>query len=136
MYVNLCLISPYIYAWFAVFGTPEPGSFPFTLMIIMESFFVFNIVFNFFVELEVDGKILPIRDLQTIALTYLKGSFIFELIPIIPLQFLPLNGEERNFYLVKVIRIAIGIEYADPTAITEKLTSMNLKRIRKMIAGN
>ena len=85
IYVILCLISPYIYAWFTVFGTPEVGSLMHTLMIAIECFFLFNIVFNFFVELEVDGEIMPIRNLQIIAITYLKGSFLFDFVPIIPL---------------------------------------------------
>lgn len=55
LYVNLCLISPYIYAWFAVFGSPEPDDIRHKVMIAMESFFLFNIIFSFFVELEVDG---------------------------------------------------------------------------------
>lgn len=55
IYVSLCMVSPYIYAWFAVFGSPEEGSVMYRAMIVMESFFLFNIVFNFFVELDVDG---------------------------------------------------------------------------------
>ena len=85
LYVSLCLVSPYIYAWFAVFGVPEEGSYMYWAMIGMESFFLFNIVFNFFVELDVEGRIMPIRDLQTIAVTYAKTSLIFELLPTIPL---------------------------------------------------
>lgn len=76
---------------------------------------------------------MPIRELQTIVKAYLKGSFIFEVIPILPFQFLPLNGNERRFYLIKIMRIGIGIGYFDPSAIMEKVTFLNLKRIKNMI---
>ena len=72
LYVNLCLISPYIYAWFAVFGSPQPDSYMHIAMIIMESFFLFNIIFSFFVELEVEGQIMPIRDLSITVTHFLK----------------------------------------------------------------
>ena len=54
-FVLVSLISPYIYAWFAVFGTPVQGSKMYWVMIGMESFFLFNIIFSFFVELKIDG---------------------------------------------------------------------------------
>lgn len=79
---------------------------------------------------------MPIRNLSTIAITFLKGSFIFELLPLIPLQFLELNGEEQIFYIVKIMRIFIGLDYADPSAITQKLQSINLNRIKNLIESN
>ena len=109
IYVTLSLISPYVYAWFAVFGTPEPQSFMYTLMFVFESFFLFNIIFTFFVELNVDGQIQPVREITTIAKEYLKNDFLLDLLPVLPLQFLNLNGEEYKFYLIKIIRIFNGI---------------------------
>ena len=133
VYVILCFISPFIYAWYAVFGVPQQGSRQFRAMLGMEIFFLFNIIFTFFVELNVEGLTLPVRDLYTIAVTYIKGHFLFELLPLIPLQFVSLGGQEKLFYLIKIMRIARGLESMDPTQITEKLTEFNLNRIKKII---
>ena len=90
IYVIACLISPYMYAWFAVFGAAEEGSTVFYFAIGIELFFLLNIIFSFFVEFEVEGKVLPVRDLGKIAENYLKGHFMFDFLPVIPFQFLDL----------------------------------------------
>ena len=85
LYIVLCLISPYIYAWFIVFGAPSAQSTMYKLSIFFEVFFFVNIIFSFFVEYREDGKLQPIRDLRLIAQRYIKGNFLIELIPVIPL---------------------------------------------------
>ena len=85
VYVVLSLVSPYIYAWFTVFGTPERDTVWFKAMIFFEGFFSLNIIFTFFVEYDVDDQIEPVRDLLKIAKNYLKGQFIIEIIPLLPL---------------------------------------------------
>lgn len=102
-------------------------------MITFESYFLFNILFSFFVEFDVDGQIQPVRDLKLIAENYIKGQFIFELIPLLPLQFLPLDGDENRLYIVKLVRIINGIALLDPGKTYEILTLYNLKRIKKII---
>lgn len=68
-----------------------------------------------------------------ISLNYLKGQFIIDLIPFLPLQLIPLNGDEKMFYLIKLIRIGTGIEFLNPQQISEYLTKFNIERIQKMI---
>lgn len=55
IYVFLTLISPYIYAWYTVFGTPPSDEIWFKAMFVFEVFFLFNIIFTFFVEYNVEG---------------------------------------------------------------------------------
>ena len=74
--------------------------------------------------------------MPTIAITYIKGKFLIELVPLLPLQFLNLNGEEKKFYLIKIIRIFYGINNLDPSAIAERVTYLNLERIKKLIQQN
>lgn len=60
-----------------------------------------------------------------------------DLIPVIPLQFIHIAGEERNFYLIKIIRIFIGIDFLNPGAIAEYITYFNIYiRIKKMIEND
>ena len=50
LYVLMSLITPYIYAWYLVFG----HSFSW-IDFFLEGFFLFNLIFQFFVEFEVEG---------------------------------------------------------------------------------
>lgn len=98
-------------------------------MLVIESFFLFDVIFTFFVEFEVDGQIQPVRDLKSIAVNYLKGQLIFDVLPLLPLQLIPLKGEERMFYIIKLIRIGTGIEFLSPQQISEYVTKYNIERI-------
>ena len=129
LYMLLCLISPYIYAWFLVFGAPSSDSALYNLSIILELFFFFNIVFSFFVEYQEDGKMQPVRDLRLIAQRYLKGNFLIEFISVIPLQFLPIHGQQNYYYILKLIRIAIGLHHMDANKLYNLLMVYNHKRI-------
>lgn len=68
-----------------------------------------NLIFKFFVEFEVDGQVVPVRDLSLIAQNYLKGNFIFDFIPLIPFQLLLSGRYSQLLYFLKYIRIFIGI---------------------------
>ena len=104
-------------------------------MICYESYFLLTIVFTFFVEYEVVGQLVPVRDLKKIAENYMKGHFLLDLIPVIPLQLLEVSEQARAiFYIIKFIRIFIGIEFLSPGAIAEYITDYNIDvRIKNMI---
>lgn len=135
-YVLLCLCSSYIYVGFAAFGSPELDSDPgmYATEVFMEIFFVVSLLFNFLVELKIDGQVQPVRDLQRIAMNYIRGYFIFDLIPCLPLQLLDLGGDEKLFYIVKVMRIYIGIEFIDISAMLSYITDYNIHvRLKRII---
>lgn len=127
------MMSPYIYAWFIVFGTPEYHSEFFKLMIFFETYFFFDIVLNFFLEYEEDGLISPVRDLAKIARNYIKGDFLIDFIAILPINFLPLGGDEQLFYILKIVRISKAVNNINPSSVYDYLISYNMERINKMI---
>lgn len=132
----LCLISSYFYGWLAAFGTPDPIKDPieYGCQIGFELFFFISLIFNFFIEFEIDGQVQPIRDLQRIAVNYIKGYFIFDLIPCIPFHYLPLEGDEKLFYVFKILRIFTGIEFIDVSAMLSWISNYNIKvRLKKLI---
>lgn len=63
LYVMSSLITPYIYAWYLVFGREDSAWVEY----MFESFFVFNLIFQFFVEFQREGKVEPVRDLKLTA---------------------------------------------------------------------
>ena len=108
----------------------------FDAMITFELYFLFNIVFTFFVEYDVDGQILPERNLPNIARNYLRNGFLIEVLPTLPLQFLPLGGDENRLYIIKLVRIVNGISLLDASKIYEGLTVYNMRRIKNLIEND
>lgn len=100
----------------------------------MELYFAVALLLNFFVELKIDGQVQPIRDLQVIAKNYISGYLIFDLLPCLPLQLMDLGGDEKLFYIIKVMRLYIGIEFIDISAMLRYITAYNIKvRLKRLI---
>ena len=58
---------------------------------------------------------------------------MFDLIPIIPLEFLSLNGGERRFMLIKLIRLYTGLRIFYVPDIMEKIKKIFSDRLDKLI---
>lgn len=82
------LVSSYFYAYMAAFNSPKPEDDLFKVMLYFEFIFVCEIIFKFFEEFTKDGQTIPTRSLAEIANRYLKGQFIYDFIPMIPLPYL------------------------------------------------
>lgn len=82
----LCIISSYIYINIAAFRVHKYEDEEVTeLYLIFESFFLLDIIVQFFVERIPEGHIKPIRELEKLALIYLRGDFIEDFITILPI---------------------------------------------------
>ena len=81
---------------------------------IVEGFFFLSMVQEFFVSFENPNvKGVQIKAVEQIALRYVKGEFLQDLIPLIPLQAFELPHHlERLFYVVKVMRLVVGLKEA------------------------
>jgi hypothetical protein len=58
-----------------------------------------------------------VKDITQISLRYLKGEFYKDFIPIIPLQLLDFGGDERLFYIIKIMRLIKGLQVFDVAQI-------------------
>ena len=66
-------------------------------------------------EYEDINSFYPIRKLDKIAMKYLKGDFIFHMIPIMPINWLGNFGDNTKlFYIIKCLRIKQANELLDP----------------------
>lgn len=86
-------------------------------MLAFELQFLLSLLVTFFVELEVEGQIQPVRDIQKIATNYVRGGFFWDLLPVLPLQLVEAGEGSQYFYLIKIIRLYIGLDFLDPSAI-------------------
>ena len=67
-------------------------------------------------------------------MNYLQDRFLFDLIPCLPFQLIDLGGDEKAFYIIKVMRLYIGIEFIDISAMINYIQNYNIKvRLKKLI---
>jgi hypothetical protein len=99
-----------------------------------ESLFAVSIVLRFFVDYYEEGKQFPVRDLTAIAKNYLKTGFVFDFIPLIPLQELPLpRGYARFFYIIKVMRLFNGFKLLNVEHIMDYIKKFYKSKVDRMI---
>lgn len=129
-----CMLQSYVYVWFAAFS--DDGRT--TLMIVLESLFVFDMLLNFLTEFYQDGEIEPVRDLARISKRYLKAGFVSDLIPLLPLPFIvgahTLPG--RLLYLLKLFRLKRGLDAFDVGVAISMIKFKIQKRTERIIKAN
>ena len=64
-------------------------------------------------------------------MNYLRGEALYDIIPIIPLQALSLNGWEVYFNLVKIIRLRKGVEKLNINELMQVIKAWHSKQIEK-----
>ena len=96
-----------MYAYMAAFEDQDETVL-WHISLYFESIFLLSMGLKFLYEYKKDDSEMNERDLSKIAVHYLKGEFLFDFIPLIPLNLLDLNGYERLFYLIKIIRLVNG----------------------------
>lgn len=83
--VVLALYSTYTSTFFAAFGLD--GFAVNTISIAVEIIFAIQMSLNFLTEYWGDDFFYPIRDLKKIAMRYIKSTFFFDLLTVIPFRF-------------------------------------------------
>ena len=83
----LRVLSAFLYAEVATFDSDEP-QLDFILMVLCESFFLVSCILRFFVTYVPEGENIPVTDLGKTAKFYLKGRFIYDFIPLLPLHYI------------------------------------------------
>ena len=99
------MASAYVYAYLAAFDTGVagkkvgllPNTNEYNINLFFMIFFLVTLILNFLVDFQKQGSKQNVRDLKQIAENYidyesygLRGQFLFDLFPIIPLELIPL----------------------------------------------
>ena len=98
-----------------------------------EACFLLALCIEFFVDYKEDGMNSPERDISKTSYRYLSNEFCFDAIPCLPLQFVSLGGNERLFYLIKIIRLFNGFKLFNVPDIMENIKYYNRKKLEKII---
>lgn len=74
------------------------------------------------VEFTPPGEKLPITDPARTITRYITTDFVYDFIPLIPLQIVPLDRNRQYiFYLLKMIRLKKGFKILEVPAMMEKI---------------
>ena len=120
----------------AAFGV-QRGGFLGTLNYTYEAIFFISICLKFLYEYKIeDAEQPPVRDISKIGIRYLKGEFIYDFIPFIPLPEINMGGYERLFYLIKIMRLVNGFKVFSVPAIMEKINYFARKKLEDMIEND
>lgn len=80
-------------------------------VITFELIFLIHCGLKFFVDYNVEGSNIPVKDLSKISTHYFNTGFMEDVIPIVPLQFYPLyRNRQYLFYIIKLYRITKGLQ--------------------------
>ena len=102
--------------------------------LVYEIIFFISLCLKFLYEYERDdAERVMERDLGKIATRYVKGDFIFDFVPLLPLVWLDLGGKERLFYLIKIVRLINGFKVFSVPAIMQKIKYFAKKKMEKII---
>jgi hypothetical protein len=106
--VTLQVISSYIYAVLCAYrmGTYENVWMP------LESVFLLDMLLHFILDYKSPSKEANynIRNFEEIVAYYLRSTFYWDLLPLVPLQALRLPNNFQNvFFVIKLVRIRKGI---------------------------
>ena len=115
------MISSYVYIWFAVFGD-QGTDFHYYFEPSIELFFFLAMVVKFFTDFIPDGETEAEKSLDIISSRYLKGMFIWDLIPLVPLTLIFRNFQRirKLTFMIKCIRIVNGINLFNVNNIMAK----------------
>ena len=131
----LCLASCYFYAYFAAFGIPEADSTAAVYDWLFQSNFMVAMLIEFVTTYRINPGEPEVRDITEIVPRYLQGNFLFELLPLLPFQWMFAfdNGQEKLFLLVKLIRLVRGLSIFQPKYIKHHVSSYFKWRTRLVL---
>lgn len=68
---------------------------------------------------------------------YAKNQFILDFIPCLPLNLINLNGKEKYFYLIKIMRLYVGMSFLNVQAIMRWINKYNCEvRLANLIKND
>ena len=135
--ITCCFISPYFYAYLSAFQNPHVGEKLFIMLYTFEGIFLVSLLLNFLVEYQNLGDGKPVRDLQMIGKRYIDTDLKRDLIPLLPLQLIPLPGDYgRLFLFIKSMRLFKAIQHFKVRKLTSKIRHINEVRLQYNIAND
>ena len=107
--------------------------------VVYEGLFLIAIIFNFFSEFYNPSTMKLEKEFKKIAFHYIRGSFFYDFIPLIPLRILlwGIKAKHRKLlYFSKLIRLRNGFKYLSHKVFMKGIKSTVHKRVAKIIESD
>lgn len=98
----------------------------------IEGIFLLDLGFEFILEYTDEATNLPVRDIATISLRYLKGGFIEDVIPLIPWNWFVKFKYSRIFFLIKCFRLKETFDLLDTGKFMKQVKKIFEKKLDKI----
>mmetsp|Transcript_37524 Transcript_37524/g.57481 ORF Transcript_37524/g.57481 Transcript_37524/m.57481 type:complete len:550 (+) Transcript_37524:1340-2989(+) len=129
-------------AFYAAFGNPV-SMYVIFLDYFIEALFAIDFIFCFFQEFKDEESYTVVSDIKKIAMHYLKGSCIFDLLAIIPFELLFTFGSSgftvddgRLYRLFKLLRVPRLFELLNVDRIKQSITNYYNHRLQNAVHNN
>lgn len=99
---------------------------------IIEGIFLVDLGFEFILEYTDEATNMPVRDIATISLRYLKGGFIEDAIPLIPWNWFVKFKYSRIFFLIKCFRLKETFDLLDTGKFMKQVKRIFEKKLDKI----
>ena len=106
-------LSAFYYAYLAAFKDTHKENL--NIVNILELLFLIDCLIHFILTYStnpLDHSSAVVDDISKIGENYAKGDFIYDLVPLLPFQFLEISRHrEAYFYILKVMRLSSSLSY-------------------------
>ena len=118
-----------VQAYYAAFGAPTEV-LPNTMDLAIEGLFALDFIFCFCQQYKDEETYTVVTNIKEIAIHYLKGSCLFDLIAIIPFDQFVVGPKQRLLRLLKLLRVPRLFELLNVERIKHMITDYYNKRLR------
>ena len=130
-----CILSSYFYMYIAAFGIPGDGTSLKKVEWAFEVVFIISFLLEFNVDYTTPDTHKSVKNHALIAQNYLRGSFLMDLLPLVPLKdIFDFGGKERLLYFVKMLRLVRGYRFLNVAKIMESIKS-KMEETREQIVS-
>jgi hypothetical protein len=93
------------------------------------------VVLEFFTEYISEEDFYPVRDIKKIGMRYIKSSFVFDILTVIPFRYMVREAEVQNLLqLFKLLRLPRLFQLIEPKQFTGLIKSYYNSKIKRVIA--
>jgi hypothetical protein len=99
-----------------------------TIQMYTEGLYVFQIILNFITEYRPNNSMIKIRSLKKIAMRYFEGDLIWNLLPLIPFNWLIHFTNSRLLFCIKIMRLFAAFAMLDVSVFYKSIKDSNQRK--------
>ena len=132
-----CLTSPYLYMYKGSFHGDLIDEQLFTFGNVLECWFLLHMISQFITShMNTRNREQRVIDFFTISERYLRGSFLQDLIPLIPFQLAAFGKYHQMSFLIKTVRLYKGFKVVNVRQFMNQMMILKRRSVEKKLLQN